>query len=85
MERFRFIDKTKEGNLLHGIEYHAAGLIIDNMMVDDTPTASGKDYLVGFIDPFGEVHHEWRSHDEIEIATISTTDYVHLLEILNSK
>lgn len=85
MERLQFIDKTREGNRLHGIEYFATGLILDSNMADGTPTASGKDYLVGFIDPFGDVHCEWRSHDEIEVSAISDSDYQFLIVLLDPK
>jgi hypothetical protein len=52
MNRF-FIDKTFEGSLQDGLNYHAAGIIDCDYTVDGKGNESGKDYSVTYIDPLG--------------------------------
>lgn len=75
-----FIDKNKNKNLNHGLEYYATGKIVKKYH----PTVSGKEVCVEYISPFGEYECEWRSYDEIEIFEIDD-DYLEwkLKEIKN--
>ena len=70
----KFIDKYKEGNLDHGIEYFAVGLVLEEY--PDCP--SGKEVAVEFIDPFGEVVCDWRSREEIIMSEIDDEDAEYL-------
>jgi hypothetical protein len=74
----KFIDKDKESNLVDGIEYFAVGLVTDCHMVDGEPTPNGKDYVVEYIDPFGNFQIEYRSADEIEVSPIDDADFERL-------
>ncbi|MFP3637629.1 hypothetical protein [Paraburkholderia sp. SIMBA_054] len=75
----KFIDRDKRANLSDGIEFFAVGLIVANHMVNGvTPTGSGKDYAVEYIDPFGVYNFEWRAQEDIEISAISEGDYENL-------
>lgn len=78
MTRMRFIDLAKEPNLVDGVEYFAAGLVVKCHMQCGMPNQSGKDYEVEYIDPFGRYRCEWRASDEVEISPISHADNSHL-------
>ncbi len=71
---YKFIDKNKGANLKDGIEYFAVGLIVDSYIEDGKGSSSGKDYFVQFIDPWGNIHNEWRCIEEIEISKIDDAD-----------
>jgi hypothetical protein len=66
----QFIDREKHSNLHDGVEYFAVGLV--DKEYPDTP--SGKELAVTFIDPWGEVNHEWRSRSEVILSDISEYD-----------
>ena len=75
----KFIDKDPAGNLQNGLEFYAAGLVVsDYLDSNGTGNASGKDYAVEFINPWGNYCHEWRSVDEIVISEIAKVDYEYL-------
>jgi hypothetical protein len=75
----KFIDRDRSANLNDGIEYYAAGLIVENHMEDGTtPLGNGKDYAVEHIDPFGNYRFEWRAQEDIEVSEISEGDYDNL-------
>lgn len=66
----QFIDKEKSANLKNGVEYFAVGLVLEEY--SDTP--SGKEVVVGFINPWGEYVTAWRSRAEIIMSEISEWD-----------
>ena len=66
----QFIDRDKQSNLHDGVEYFAVGLVDEEY--PDTP--SGKELAVTFIDPWGEVNHEWRSRGEVILSDIDEYD-----------
>ena len=72
----RFIDINCEENLIDGLPYYAAGLVLE----DDQCGASDKRFLVEFIDPFGRYQTEWRSSNEITVREISERDFLHIKE-----
>jgi len=68
--KYFFRDKDHCSNLENGMDFHAAGIVVDD--VDPTsiahPTLSGKDVSVLFLHPFtGEVEHCWRAFEDIEM------------------
>ena len=70
----QFIDRDKQSNLHDGVEYFAVGLVDEEY--PDTP--SGKELAVTFIDPWGEVNHEWRSRSEVTLSDIDEYDAMRL-------
>jgi len=66
MNRF-FTDKTSGMNLMNEFQYHAAGIIEADYTEDGKGNPSGKDYVVAYISPWGDVQREWRSVDEIDV------------------
>lgn len=77
----QFVDKEKGGNLQYGIEYFATGLIEADETNNGVGNPSGKDYLVVFISPWGEVKRQWRAVGEIVIAPIECDDAEWLLRV----
>ena len=68
-------------NLHEGREFHAAGLVRRRYA---KLSASGKDLFVTFLDPFlGDIRHEWRSDDEIEIYHVDPLDWEAQLSTFN--
>ena len=65
----QFIDNDKEANLENGIAYFAVGLVAEDYR--DGATSMGKDFVVEFIDPWGNYCREWRAEEEVTIAPIS--------------
>ena len=76
----KFIDKDKGGNLNHGVEFFAVGLVVSEYL----DNKSGKDIVVEFIDPWGNLHTEWRSVDEVVITEIDDADAYMLKEAFES-
>ncbi len=75
----KFIDKDAASNLINGLEFYAAGLVVaDYLKPDGTGSQSGKDYAVEFIDPWGDYIHEWRSVDEVIVSEINEVDFEFL-------
>lgn len=74
MYRF-FIDTDCESNLENGLPYYAAGLIESDYTNDGKGSVSGKDFVVAFIDPWGDIQREWRAINEIRIIEASESDY----------
>ena len=73
--RLKFIDKEKAGNLHSGLEYYACGLVIsDHTKEGGLGNLSGKDYSVGYIDPWGQYQSEWRCVEEVEVSPIDDDD-----------
>jgi hypothetical protein len=69
--RLQFIDKRKEENLQDGVEFYACGLVLSDHTSEGRGNPSGKDYAVGYLDPWGEYQSEWRSVGEVVISYIN--------------
>lgn len=67
-----FYDNFCEPNLQDGIRFYASGLVLENHMVDDAATPSGKDYAVAYIDPWGELQFEWRAQKDVHVYAIDS-------------
>jgi len=66
--KYFFRDKDAASNLENGMDFHAAGIIVDDIAEPFIRSASGKDVAVKFLHPFtGTVECCWRAFDEIEI------------------
>lgn len=76
-----FVDKGNGSNLENGLPYFAAGIVLSKHF-DKEPNASGKDYCVRYISPFGEVCCEWRAADEISIIEVDSHDFEHLERVI---
>lgn len=66
----KFIDLQKQ--LQCGVEFYAVGLV-------DSPepfvaTGTGRDIMVTYIDPWGDVNHEWRDLRHLETSDINNND-----------
>lgn len=81
-----FIDKECESNLEHGLPYYAVGIIVKDNTKEGIclknggfgaycPPTNGKDFLVSFITPWGEVETEYRSIDQIRIIETTWDKY----------
>lgn len=69
-----FTDINAGDNLSNGVEYCAVGLIVEDMRTIPTGSPSGKDFVVEFIDPWGDHHRAWRSVKDVTIKHISEID-----------
>lgn len=71
-----FIDLQSGPNLENGLEYYAAGLVLDDCRGKKT----SKDFLVCYIDPWGECQTAWRAEAEIRVMEISDADVSRLAD-----
>lgn len=69
-----FFDKDPNANLTNGVLFCAAGLVTQNMMVNDEPNLSGKDYCVEFNDPWGNYQCEWRAKSDVVVYELCEAD-----------
>lgn len=70
-----FTDLDAKSNLERGLEYHAAGIIMDYY---DLTATSGKHLAVAYINPWGEAVHEWRAVSEVRRQPMDPADYAAL-------
>jgi hypothetical protein len=76
---FLFFNDLKSGeNFKNGLQFHAAGIIEKDYRKNGKPSLSGKDFIVSYIDPWGNNSIEWRSENEIEIFEVGREDFEYL-------
>jgi hypothetical protein len=64
----------------NGLKFTASGLV-DTKASENYPNC-GQDYSVRYINPFGDVCHDWRDASEIKTYTVEQRDFIMLeLEI----
>lgn len=85
-----FRDIRHDDNVLDGKSFHAAGVVSKIYCDLNTGNPSGKDLSVTYIEPFsGNVAHEWRALDEVELFEVEREEYTklhtRLLEILQRR
>ena len=77
-----FRDLLHHDNLLDGKSFHAAGYV-EKVFVDfNSPSFSGKDLSVRYIDPFrGSIETAWRAFKDVELFEVDKLEYTGLMEI----
>jgi len=82
LARYFFRDKTSGENLENGMEFHAAGVVIDSYAIN---LGSGKDLAVGFLHPFqAKVEIEWRAYSDVELYEVSKYEWGEALKLLEN-
>ena len=73
-----FIDVECESKLHRGLPYYASGIILEDYRENGEPRASWKDFVVSYIDPWGNNITAWRGMHEIKIIEVAEVDYEYM-------
>lgn len=76
---FFFRDINCDENYQNGLSYFACGIVEEDIRANGLPSESGKDFVVSFIDPWGNPHLRYlRATEEIILIEASEEDYEFL-------
>ena len=66
--KYFFRDKEAGPNFENGMDFYAAGIVVDDVSPPFSPSPGGKDVSVLYLHPFsGVVEHCWRAFGDIEM------------------
>lgn len=79
---FRDKDEFAGQNYLYGFDYCGAGIVESIHLPEEGKQRSGKEIVVYYISPRGEVCREWRGLEEIHLTCADEADYEYLRSII---